>query len=273
MLDSIYFPFMGALWVLQAMINILQFLTLLPLPHVSYQPLRRVIILIPISGFLLGAMVAGLYHLGYLLNLPPFLSAFFALAGQVILTGGLHEDGLADSADALGVRQGNGGEKLQKIRMDPAIGSYGVLALLISFSGKLMAITALTHPSIIWVIVPLAHSLSRGQWAVLLYMLPLLKGSKLGKQIHQISFLQMVIGFIISLMIGYITLQYLPKSIIPAEVFLLFWLFQIYALYGFIKSFFGGISGDLLGASQQITETLLIFVGAVIIFLPKGIVF
>src|SRR3546814_6586134 len=61
------------------------------------------------------------------LALPPFAAAIIALAFAILVTGGLHEDGLADVADGFG----GGHDKARKLAImrDSRIGTYGVLAL------------------------------------------------------------------------------------------------------------------------------------------------
>ena len=251
------------------LINLLHFLTILPLPKVPYHSLNKTVIFLPFAGMLIGLMVAFFYQLGYWLNFPPFVCGAMALIAQVILTGGLHEDGLADSADALGVRAQNSQEKLQIIRDSHAIGTYGALALILVILGKAMLFTAVIHPKILWLILPLAHMLSRAQWVVLIYMLPIIEGSQLAKMIANISKWQLITTLLLSFALSFALVKYFLFFDIQWELILLFWLVQIYALYFFIAKKFGGFSGDLLGASQQITEILIIFASLCIIFLAK----
>ena len=264
-INFIFFPLIAA-------INLLRFLTILPLPNVRYLPLRQTAFMIPLTGLLIGGFVAGIYHLFYLLNLSPFVCAFLAIGAQIILTGALHEDGLADSFDALGIRSGSAIEKMQKTRENFAIGTYGILALIFTTVGKIMLITALINPYWLWAILPIAHALSRSQWVALLYMLPLLKGSNLAREIYPIHKGQLIATLLISLGIIF-AISYYSKLDIAFDILLLLWVGQIYALYLFLRKKFSGISGDLLGATQQITEILMILFATIIIFLPAGLIF
>ncbi len=251
------------------LMNALHFLTILPLPKVPYYPLYKIMIAIPFAGIVIGLMVASFYQLGYWLGLPAFICAVMAVSTQIILTGGLHEDGLADMFDALGVRQSDPAEKLQTIRDGHMLGTYGVLALIISILAKTMLYTAIIHPKILWVLLPVAHMLSRTQWVVLVYLLPIIKGSKLAKNVQNISQFQLFASLFVAIILAYGLFAYFFTLNIQWELILLFWLVQIYAIYWFFKVKFGGFSGDLLGASQQITEILLIFITICMIFLAK----
>ena len=251
------------------LINALHFLTILPLPKVPYYPLNKIMIAIPFAGIVLGFLVASIYQLCYWLGLPAFICAVMAVLTQIIVTGGLHEDGLADMCDALGVRHNDPAEKLQIIRDGHMIGTYGALALIMSVLAKIMFYTAIIQPEILWVLLPLTHMLSRTQWVVLVYLLPIIKGSKLAKNVQHVSQFQLFGSLFVALMFAYGLFEYFFTLNIQWELILLFWLLQIYGIYWFFKRKFGGFSGDLLGASQQITEILLIFVTICMIFLAK----
>ncbi|MCH9853307.1 MAG: adenosylcobinamide-GDP ribazoletransferase [Alphaproteobacteria bacterium] len=251
------------------LINWWRFLTILPLPNVPYYPLKKIAFALPIASVAIGFITAFFYQIGFWMNLPPFICGLFVIIGQVILTGALHEDGLADSADALGVRSPDKHQKLQKTRDGHAIGTYGTLALILVLLSKAMLFTAIINPKMLWLILPLAHMLSRTQWVVLVTILPLVEGSKLAPQIMPIARWQLVIVLLLSFIFSFALFEYFLFFSINWELILLFWLLQIYGFYYFFKRKFGGLSGDLLGAAQQITECLIIFVALCMIFLAK----
>jgi adenosylcobinamide-GDP ribazoletransferase len=86
----------------------------------------------PLVGGLVGAALAAL-HLA-LRPLGPLADASLVLAASMMLTGALHEDGLADSSDALG--GGSTRERVLEILKDSRIGTYGACALLVSFVAR-----------------------------------------------------------------------------------------------------------------------------------------
>ena len=94
----------------------------------------------PIVGALLGALVAAVAVAATLAGLPRLAAAVLATVVGIVTTGGLHEDGLADSADALGGR-----DRVRRLAImrDSAIGSYGVLALLLAVGLKVTLLGAL----------------------------------------------------------------------------------------------------------------------------------
>ena len=106
---------------------------------------------------LLAAMAAGM---------PQGLAALWALATTVLLAGGLHEDGLADTADGFG--GGRTPERKLAIMRDSRIGSYGALALVFSVAIRAVAIGVAPRPLLLLV---LAGALGRGAMLLPLLLL------------------------------------------------------------------------------------------------------
>ena len=88
------------------------------------------------------------------------VAAVFAIGAMVLSTGGLHEDGLADTADGFG----GGADKERKLEImrDSRIGSYGVIALVLVFALRIGTITALGDPAAVVAVLVATAALSRG---------------------------------------------------------------------------------------------------------------
>lgn len=140
-----------------------QFLTRLPLPHVAYQPhaLSRAAAFFPLVGLAIGLVEAALY-LCLTPHLPVALVALTMVAASILITGGLHEDGLADAADAFG----GGRSKVQilAIMKDSRIGSYGAMALVLSIAARVLLIANMPTETLLSYVIA-AEVLSR--WTVL----------------------------------------------------------------------------------------------------------
>ena len=95
----------------------------------------------PVVGALAGATVGAVAWAGIGLGLGAVLSAGWALAASLLLTGALHEDGLADAADGIG--GGRTPERRLAIMRDSRIGSYGALALALSVGLRWSALAAI----------------------------------------------------------------------------------------------------------------------------------
>ncbi len=113
-------------------IDAFSFLTILPLPHGAAQRddfnLSAAVPWFPVVGALIGGLAGGLrVAFDPLVGRGP--STAIAILGLVAVTGGLHQDALADLADGLGVR-GDAERRLEAMR-DPRIGAFGALALIL----------------------------------------------------------------------------------------------------------------------------------------------
>jgi adenosylcobinamide-GDP ribazoletransferase len=98
----------------------------------------------PLVGAALGLFGGGVYALAGLANLPPTIAAVLTVAALAWATGGLHEDGLADVADGFG--GGRTRERKLEIMRDSRVGSYGVLAVVLSVALRVSALAALGGP-------------------------------------------------------------------------------------------------------------------------------
>jgi adenosylcobinamide-GDP ribazoletransferase len=138
------------------------FLTRLPMPHpdgAQPESFARAQRLFPLVGAGIGAAVGLFCLLLRAIGVPDLAAAALALGGAALLTGALHEDGLADVADGFG-----GGRDVAaklEIMRDSRLGTYGALALVVSFAAKLAAIAAIPDGLVVQSLIA-AHALGRG---------------------------------------------------------------------------------------------------------------
>ncbi|MEQ8966080.1 MAG: adenosylcobinamide-GDP ribazoletransferase, partial [Azospirillaceae bacterium] len=118
------------------------FLTRLPIaPAVpDAAEARRSFRAYPLVGAGIGLAAGAVLALALGVGLPPAAAAIVAVAVQIALTGGLHEDGLADLADGLG--PADRARRLEVMR-DSRIGTFGVLALILGVGARIAAVAAL----------------------------------------------------------------------------------------------------------------------------------
>lgn len=127
------------------------------------------------AGLIVGALLA-LIWMVLTLIWPPVVVAIFVVALGIALTGGLHEDGLADTFDGLG--SGRPRERALEIMRDSRIGSFGALAL-----GGAMALRVAPlaeAPALAAVMLVCAHGISRCVMALLLRMGPYVRAQGAG---------------------------------------------------------------------------------------------
>ncbi len=130
----------------------LVFLTRLPVPlGAPVPPLARCLWAFPLAGAVVGGIGAALLAGAGFLGVPPLAAAFLALAGMALLTGALHEDGLADLADGLGGGRGDRDRALTIMR-DSRVGAFGVLAVVLAVGLRASALA------------PVAEGLSEEGW-------------------------------------------------------------------------------------------------------------
>lgn len=202
----------------------------------------------PIAGAVVGLAAACGAWVLEAAGLPPILIAGLALLVQTILTGALHEDGLADTVD--GLWGGHDPARRLEIMKDSAIGSYGVLALVFGAGLRWFALAAVLHAyDAPWILVPLAM-LSRAPMAVLSAALPNARGGGLSSSVGRASGLSAAIG--VALAAGLALLTTGGLFLAP-----MLWIaFGTIALAALARAKIGGQTGDILGASQQLAETL-----------------
>lgn len=208
----------------------------------------------PAVGVLVGAATATVYWAGDWLA-TPLIAAVLAVAAQVLVTGGFHEDGLADTADAAG---GWSREERFRILDDPTHGTYGVLALVLAVGLRVALIAALA-PSVAFAVLPAVHALSRGAAVAVMGLVPAASADGLAaSSVRGMRGRDAAWGTIAAAVIGGVLLG---GWALPAltTVALVGWGMGIYA-----RRTIGGIAGDLLGATQQVAElgALLVLVAA-----------
>ena len=128
--------------VIQDLATAFQFLTRLPLSRVPYEPnaLSRSAKFFPLVGLVIGVM-GSVAYLWLIRHLPAAIAALLTVAFFVLATGGLHEDGLADVADAFG--GGWNREQILAILKDSRIGTFGTLALVVSVGLRVLLLANL----------------------------------------------------------------------------------------------------------------------------------
>jgi len=205
----------------------------------------------PLIGALVGLIGGGAYWLCQLLSLPTLLSALIAVAATILVTGAFHEDGLADVADGLG----GGGDKARKLAImrDSRIGSFGVIALVLSIALRAAALAALVAAGSVIVSLIVAHAVARGLLPAIMAFLPLARGDGLASGTgrpearHALSALGFaaIIAFA-ALGLGGGLLALLAAALGAGSVALL------------ARAQIGGYTGDVLGAAEQGAEIVVL---------------
>ncbi|HCA5051326.1 TPA: adenosylcobinamide-GDP ribazoletransferase [Acinetobacter baumannii] len=230
----------------------LQFLTVLPIELKTIptaQQNSRAILFYPLVGLIIGGILFLVTCI--FVKLPALLLAAIVLALWIWLTGGLHLDGLADTADAW---VGGFGDKLRTLQImkDPSCGPIGVLSLVIICLLKFALVYVLIeqHQSLFLICIPI---LGRVVPSILFLTTPYVREKGLGRSLT--GHLHKTASWIITTIVLLLALYWGWQGLIAIIGFLIS---LVYLRYVFIKRI-GGITGDTVGAAIEIGETVLMF--------------
>jgi len=219
-------------------------------------PLARAVPWFPVVGAAVGVAIACAYVVAEAV-LPAGIAAILATVVGAVVTGAFHEDGLADVADAFG-----GGwtpEQRLAILDDPRLGTFGVIALASSLLVRIGAIGSL-DPRSAFALVPAAHALSRVAGIVLMRRLPLAHPSGLGASYAAgLTSAGEIVAVIAGLAIAalLIGLWVIPAAALCAVA--------AWGMGALARAKIGGISGDVLGATQQVAELGILVLGVIVL--------
>jgi adenosylcobinamide-GDP ribazoletransferase len=233
------------------------FCTRLPIPHaatITGVDIARASWAFPIAGAIVGLIAAGVYWLAGLAGLPPLPAAGLTIAATLVVTGCLHEDGLADVADAFG---GRTRERKLEIMRDSRVGTYGACALSMSLLLRAAALASIAAPAVAAPVLVAAHMAARGSMPLFMWLVPPARVDGLsvgvGRPPTESTLAAMLLG-VIALFIGLGPAAGLCAiALLAAGLALLAWLC--------IRQF-GGQTGDVLGAVEQFGEILIMLVAA-----------
>jgi adenosylcobinamide-GDP ribazoletransferase len=227
------------------LVHAIAFLTRVPVRHhpADARDRARSVPWFPVVGAMVGASMAGVYAL-LEPRLPTLGAAALALAVGMVVTGALHEDGLADAVD--GIAGGHGPEDRLRIMKDSRHGTFGVLALGTVLVLRVSCLGALDAWNGLAALVA-AYALGRA--AVLLLMRGPTAGDGLGAgYTAAVTPVHVVAGAAAGMALAAIAAGWAGLVISPcaAAAALLTGLWARRAI--------GGITGDVLGAAEQVAE-------------------
>ncbi len=232
-----------------AFLAAVQFLTRVPVRRRINVDLATVVVWFPVVGALIGAAVGGIAA-GLWYVVPAGVAAAVAVLAGVLITGAFHEDGLADTADA--VAGGWTTERRLEILKDPHHGSYGVAALCGSIVVRVVAVAALGPAAAFGGLVA-AHTLARGAAVATMGVAPAARPRGLGAgYARRVGPRRATMAALIALAIAAAATGWWagPLAVAAAVAALAVWWLAGRAL--------GGITGDVLGAIEQVAECLVL---------------
>ena len=233
------------------LLGAIQFLTRVPVKTQSPPPLARCVPWFPVVGALVGATVGLVAAVGAEL-VPSIVAATLAVLTGVLVTGAFHEDGFADVADAAA----GGWNREQRLRIlrDPLHGSYGVAAL----SGSVLvrvACVATLGPAAAFAGLIAAHTLARAAAVGVMGVVPPATDDGLGAgYARDLQRNAVLAGCAAGLLIAAIATGWWVAPLAVAA------LAGAVAVAALAVRKFGGITGDVLGAVEQVAECAVLVV-------------
>jgi adenosylcobinamide-GDP ribazoletransferase len=241
------------------LVHALRFLTRLPIPFartLDMPPLHQSMRMFPLAGALIGAFTALLLLLGDLAQIPPLLAGVLAAALGLLLTGALHEDGLADTADGLG--GGKSRERRLEIMRDSRIGSYGTLALIVATAARSICYADLMvlPPLALLAVLASCEAFSRAMMVDLLWATPPARRDGLsvhaGQPSRGVTIFAVGTGILITLGAGSLT------TFENAILALGLGLAATAGMRWFAMRLIGGQTGDICGAAQVLCSIMML---------------
>jgi len=235
----------------------LRFFTRLPLGTAAApEPgaLARASWAFPVAGIVVGIVCALAYAVADLLAVPPLAIALVAIGAGAVVTGALHEDGLADTADAWGGR--DPAERLAIMR-DSRSGAYAIVAVVLSIALRAAAVAALPGKGAALAAFLAAHAVARGGLPAVLFLLPAARSDGLGAAAGVPELGEVLWSLAIAAIVALAAL-----GIVAGIGALLFAGIAMAAMAYLARRQFGGHTGDVLGAIEQKGETAMLLAAA-----------
>lgn len=226
----------------------LSLLSRLPVPVRHYERGARAAWAYPLAGVVLGGLAAFGGLVALWLGWPTPLVALLVLATPILLSGALHEDGLADTAD--GLWGGWTRERRLAIMKDSHIGSYGVIALILSLGARGVALWLLfeASPAIATAALLAAAMLSRAMMPVVMAALPHARDTGLSQAQGRPRVATVTLGLGLAAAGTFALLGGAGLAALVCAGF------TTLAIALIARAKIGGQTGDILGATQQLAE-------------------
>ena len=238
--------------MIEGLVLSIQFLTRLPIKKAvdfSDENLSKSIFFFPVVGMLIGGIGGLLYHIFSYLN--ENIGSFFALVSMIVVTGGLHLDGLSDTCDGFLSYRDKG--RVLEIMKDSRIGAFGVIAIVLDILLKYILISSLKGN------IPLILSLSYGNSRLVIAYIMSTKNVAKKEGIGYMFYRSNPKKYALFGGIGYILTILLinPICLIP----LLFTFLIGEAMTRITNKKIDGFTGDVYGATIELGEiiSLIIF--------------
>ncbi len=258
---------------MKRLVAAVMFLTRLPVPgkwNLEGIDVGRATAFFPLVGAGIGAMQCGVLaaagrvlhwmgqRSGHFHAWPAPILAVIIVALGVLITGALHLDGIADMSDGFG--GGRSREDVLRIMRDHAIGAYGSIALTLVLIMKVASISTLIEQNAACRFLVIAPALGRASAAVLGFMLPYARSEGgLGRAVQNVGIFELFVSSLTAVGLAVWLIRW--QAVIPLLLFAVVTISNIWLCKRKIQ----GITGDTIGANIELSETLVLAAGAILV--------
>jgi adenosylcobinamide-GDP ribazoletransferase len=231
------------------------FLTRLPIPvAASADSVGLAARWFPLVGAAIGGACALLaWVMREALGFPPMLAATLLVAFSAWVTGAIHLDGLADTADGFGGGQTR--DDVLRIMRDPLLGTFGTTALAILLATKAAALTALLQRNAAFGFLVAAPAISRWTPSVLAAWLPYARtAGGLGQVMMPHRLGGLAVATSLAALISIAVIRTHAWLAMASALLIAAWLGNV------ARRRIDGVTGDVFGASVELTETAVLLV-------------
>ncbi|MCQ6276942.1 adenosylcobinamide-GDP ribazoletransferase [Bacillus sp. V3B] len=247
---------------IKGLIMSIQFFTSIPIPYevpMDRIHMEKAIKMFPLLGLLQGIFYSFLlYGLMHWTPFSPLAVAFIIWLSLITLTGGLHLDGWMDASDAFFSYRDK--QKRLEIMKDPRVGAFGVLSIIVLLSARFLFIYEITLQAVdaTYLFILLIPFFSKSVMGILLLKVRAAKEDGLGMLFKNAATPRTlwVYPVYIVIVFGGVLLM-LPEAVNGVLLLLMVATVFLFITSRKVVKWFGGITGDVLGASVEGVETVL----------------
>lgn len=234
------------------------FLTRVPIDRGTGRPTDMVAAVpwFPVVGLLIGLAEFGVFAVAIWLT-TPLVAAVLAVAAAALITGAFHHDGLADMADAFG--GGWNREQRLEILKDSRLGTYGVTALTLALLLEVAVLSGLDNIAAAAAIIG-GHAISRAAAVATMGLGETSAAPGLGAQYaSELGRLPVLVGVAIGIVAAIVAFTRWSPIVLGTVALVTF------AVVRLARAKIGGVTGDVLGAIQQLSYLAVLVVAAAVL--------
>jgi adenosylcobinamide-GDP ribazoletransferase len=239
-------------YIIKPTVTAIRTLTVIPLPGADTHVFGRSLLSFPLAGVLIGLCCCGLVLImDYCTFADPLLVSALIVLVSIVISGGMHLDGIADTADGFFGGRGNK-ERILEIMKDPRQGTFGVIAIVFDVILKILLLKSIVAEVKIMELMAL-FIVSRGVQPVMIAFFPYARAQNgIAAPFSQNSRAYAFISVILTAIIAISVMKFTGFKVVLISLCAII----VWSIYCVKK--IGGVTGDCIGAGNEIVELALL---------------